>query len=259
LVRLGQRRADQPPDMHDPCDGQAPAFAEDGSLYYVMELLEGSDLQDVVGESGRLPVARVVHIWRQVCASLAEAHEVGLVHRDIKPANVFLCAYGRARDFVKVLDFGLVKVATPKGGSLTLAGAVTGTPAYMAPEQTVDSRDVDPRADVYAVAALAHFMLTGRLMFGDLAPAAYLAAHRTRDAPALADAGVEAPAALQRLLDACLAKDRDARPATMDAVADALDPIAEALPPWPPRTVIPAAAPGRTAAEPRSSRSADRQ
>ncbi|MBL4683205.1 MAG: serine/threonine protein kinase [Nannocystaceae bacterium] len=207
----------------------------DGSLYYVMELLEGSDLQRLVDGEGRQPVARVVHMCRQICASLAEAHEAGLVHRDIKPANIFVCTYGRERDFVKVLDFGLVKVAAPEQAGLTMVGAITGTPAYMAPEQTVDGRAVDGRADVYALGLLAHFMLTGRLIFGDLAPAAYLAAQRNRTPPRLEDAGVEVPSALQDLIGECLAKGRDDRPPTMDAVAERLEAIAAELPRWPPR------------------------
>ncbi len=204
--------------------------ANDGSLYYVMELLDGVDLQQLVDKHGPLDVPRAVHMCRQICASLAEAHEAGLVHRDIKPANIFVCTYGRQRDFIKVLDFGLVKVVAPDKAGLTVVGAITGTPAYMAPEQTVDGRDVDARADVYAVGVLLHFMLTGRLMFGDLAPAAYLAAHRDRPPPALADSGVQVPDALQSLMDVCLSKRRDDRPPNMDAVAERLEAIAQTLP-----------------------------
>lgn len=209
--------------------------APDGRLYYVMELLDGADLQTLVEHDGPLAAPRAVHLLRQICASLAEAHERGLVHRDIKPANIFVCTYGRETDFVKVLDFGLVKVAEPEKAGLTVVGAITGTPAYMAPEQTIDGRDVDARTDIYAVAVLAYFMFTGQLIFGDLPPATYLAAHRKRAHVPLAEAGVEVPARLQALLDACLAKDRDNRPTDMDAVAAELEAIAETLPPWPPR------------------------
>lgn len=209
--------------------------ADDGTLYYVMELLRGLDVQELVAQDGPLPAERAVYLLRQVCHSLAEAHARGMVHRDIKPANVFVCGYGREVDFVKVLDFGLVRVATAEQRGLTVAGAITGTPAFMAPEQAVDGRAVDARADVYAVGALACFMLTGRTLFGNRSPAAYLAALKTKPVPPLAELGIAGPPGLVSLLQACLARDLDRRPETMDTVEARLGEIAAELPRWPPR------------------------
>jgi tRNA A-37 threonylcarbamoyl transferase component Bud32 len=141
-------------------------IADDGTFYYVMELLEGVDLQVFVERFGPVPVARTVHLLKQLCESLAEAHDRGLIHRDIKPANVFVCRYGREVDFVKVLDFGLVKsierdlAATHL--NVTVAPAAQGTPAFMAPEQALGDRSVDGRSDIYAVGCLGYWLVTGR-------------------------------------------------------------------------------------------------
>src|SRR5919109_5270545 len=141
--------------------------AEDGTLYFVMELLEGLDLETLVRREGPLPEKRVIHILRQVCESLEEAHASGLVHRDIKPANIHVGRVGRRHDFVKVLDFGLVKsvVAEPGEDSMaTAAGLTPGTPAYMAPEMAL-GQPVDGRADIYALGCVAYFLLTGEMVF----------------------------------------------------------------------------------------------
>src|SRR5262249_61684478 len=123
--------------------------ANDGSFYYVMELLDGLDADTLVKRFGPLPAERVVHVLRQICHSLSEADSRGLVHRDIKPANIFLCRYGEEHDFVKVLDFGLVKaLGTPDGeedagtvSALTRENVVHGTPAFMAPEQILSKAE----------------------------------------------------------------------------------------------------------------------
>ena len=130
--------------------------ADDGSFYYVMELLDGRDMASLVAEFGPLPPARVIFLLQQVCHSLAEAHSRGLVHRDIKPANIFVCRMGLEHDFVKVLDFGLVQVTGPNPThdltqSLAALEGVVGTPAFMAPEMIVGSGKVDHRADIYAL------------------------------------------------------------------------------------------------------------
>ncbi|NUO51130.1 MAG: serine/threonine protein kinase, partial [Polyangiaceae bacterium] len=142
--------------------------AEGGTFYYVMELLDGVDLDRLVRETGPMPAARVIHVMRQVCKSLNEAHSLGLVHRDVKPANIFLCRYAEEQDFVKVLDFGLVK-SVDKGETkaepgMTNANAVLGTPTYMAPEMVLGGT-VDARADIYALGCVAYWLLTGRLVF----------------------------------------------------------------------------------------------
>src|SRR5258708_21435974 len=125
-----------------------------------MELLEGIDLETLVKEFGPQPPARVVEILRQVCQSLAEAHGEGLVHRDIKPTNIFLCRMGIQYDFIKVLDFGLVKAALGEGESrMTREGVTTGTPAYMAPEVVMASEQVDGRADLYGLGCVAYWLL----------------------------------------------------------------------------------------------------
>ena len=145
---------------------------DDGSFYYVMELLYGRDLESLVKEFGPLPHERVMYLLRQVCHSLAEAHARGMVHRDIKPANIFLCRMGLEFDFVKVLDFGLVQTRrhdpsprSPRRSST--ASKLIGTPAYMAPEMILGRDDVDRRADVYAIGCVAFYLLTGTRVFQD--------------------------------------------------------------------------------------------
>jgi len=145
---------------------------DDGSFYYVMELLSGRDLESLVREFGPLPPERAMFLLQQVCHSLAEAHERGLVHRDVKPANIFLCRMGRDFDYVKVLDFGLVQTrktdpATAVTETLATAHTLIGTPAYMAPEVILGRDDVDRRADVYALGCVAFYLLTGTRVFQD--------------------------------------------------------------------------------------------
>jgi serine/threonine-protein kinase len=156
--------------------------ADDGSFYYVMELLEGRDLESLVHEFGPLPPERVVFLLRQICHSLAEAHARGMVHRDIKPANIFLCRMGLEFDFVKVLDFGLVQTRTADPAAAVTETLVTaqhliGTPAYMAPEVILGRDDVDRRADVYAIGCVAFYLLTGTRVFQQGTPMQTLIDH----------------------------------------------------------------------------------
>ena len=135
--------------------------ARDGRFYYVMELLDGISLQTLVTTFGPQPAPRVVHILRQICRSLEEAHDQGLVHRDLKPSNVMICKVAQSHDFVKVLDFGLAKsVARADVTQLTLEGVTAGTPGYMAPEVAVGDGDVDARSDLYALGCVGYFLLT---------------------------------------------------------------------------------------------------
>ena len=144
---------------------------EDGSFYYVMELLDGRDLQTLVKQFGPLPHERAMYLVRQVCQSLAEAHARGMVHRDVKPANIFLCRMGLEFDFIKVLDFGLVKTREQDKATDVTVTPVTGqqqligTPAYMSPEMILGRPDVDRRADVYGIGCVAFYLLTGTHVF----------------------------------------------------------------------------------------------
>ncbi|MGH7560518.1 MAG: serine/threonine-protein kinase [Gemmatimonadales bacterium] len=189
---------------------------EDQSLYFVMELLEGMDLQQLVARHGAQPANRVIHILRQVCESLEEAHARGLVHRDIKPPNIFLGRLGLRHDFVKVLDFGLVKPVAGKGveQSLGTAADVTpGTPAYMAPE-IATSEQIDGRADLYALGCVAFFLLTGRVVFESTTVLQAVARHLSdTPSPPSQRAGHPVPAALDRIVLTLLAKQPEDRPA----------------------------------------------
>ena len=138
----------------------------DGVFYYAMELLDGVNLQELVRNEGPLPPGRVVHILRQVCSALCEAHGLGLVHRDIKPANVMLCERWATGDVVKVVDFGLVKEAAGKA-DVTTDKVVMGTPHYMSPEAIQTPDRVGPPSDLYAVGAMAYFLVTGQTLFAD--------------------------------------------------------------------------------------------
>jgi serine/threonine-protein kinase len=139
--------------------------AEDGTFYYVMEYLRGLSLDELVKRYGPLPAGRVVYLLRQACDALAEAHAAGLIHRDLKPANIFAARVGRRHDAAKLLDFGLVKDTAPGSAALTAPGTVSGTPQFMAPEQATASRDLDHRADLYALGGVADYLLTGRPPF----------------------------------------------------------------------------------------------
>ena len=207
--------------------------AEDRTLYFVMELLDGMDLETMVRRTGPLPAGRVIHVLRQVCDSLAEAHARGLVHRDIKPANIHCGRLGLRHDFVKVLDFGLVKPLQPEEGDEsqgTMAGMVAGTPAYMAPE-AARGDPLDGRADLYAVGCVGYFLLTGQVVFEAPNGLQVLARHlSTAPVPPSQRTELPVPAALEALLLTCLAKTPADRPSDADALATAL--AAVPVPPW---------------------------
>ena len=204
--------------------------ANDGTFYYVMELLDGFDLETLVKRFGPVPAERAIRMLTQVCHSLGEAHARGLIHRDIKPANVYVCRYGREVDFVKVLDFGMVK-SRRDGDSdetqLTGDHAIAGTPAYMAPEQVLGSRAVDGRADLYAVGCVAYWLVTGQLVFTGRTPMETMIQHaQAEPVPPSARTELEVPAALEQIILSCLCKNPDDRPASADALAEALAAIA---------------------------------
>ena len=196
---------------------------DDGTFYYVMEYLEGLSLSELVRRAGPLPPGRVIYLFRQVCAGLAEAHALGLVHRDLKPANVFVAVLGGESDVAKVLDFGLVKLTKdPGAAALTGEMTVSGTPLYMAPEQAVADRSLDARADIYALGAMMYFALTGQPPFTRESPFALMMAH-ARDPvvpPSQVHSGV--PEDLERVILRCLAKKPDERFPSVRALGEAL-------------------------------------
>ena len=202
--------------------------ARDGSFYYVMELLDGLDLETLVTRHGPVPPERAVHFLLQVCHSLMEAHEMGMVHRDIKPANMIACRLGPDVDFVKVLDFGLVKErrgARPDAGasaSLTHAGAAVGTPGYMAPEAALGV-EITPAADIYTLGCVAYFLLTGKLVF-EGSTAMELISHHVAAVPVAPSERTELPipAELEALVMACLSKAPADRPASMREIRERL-------------------------------------
>jgi serine/threonine-protein kinase len=197
---------------------------EDHTLYFVMELLEGMDLESMVKRHGPLPPARVVHILQQVCESLQEAHSRGLVHRDIKPANIHVGHVGIRDDFVKVLDFGLVKsVSASSEVSLgTAVGRTPGTPAYMAPEMAL-GETVDGRADIYALGCVAYYLLTGKLVFEAENTFQMVAKHlHHQPVPPSERGAVEIPRELEQIVLACISKDPNERPSSAAALAQSL-------------------------------------
>lgn len=184
-----------------------------GTFYYVMELLDGLDLEQLVERDGPLEHERVVHILKQTLDSLAEAHERGLVHRDIKPANIVVSKRGLHEDFVKVLDFGLVQASEHAPGQGD--GAVRGTPAYLAPEAITGEAPVDARADLYAVGCVAYWLLTGTTVFSAQTPT-HMAIQHAVEAPQSPSErlGKALPWELEQLVLDCLAKDPKDRPQT---------------------------------------------
>jgi serine/threonine-protein kinase len=188
----------------------------EGSFYYVMELLTGRDLESLIRDFGPMPADRATYLLRQVCHSLADAHVRGLVHRDIKPANIYSCRMGLDYDFVKVLDFGLVKFGDRRGRDqtlVTLDHRTTGTPAYMAPEVILGEADIDRRVDVYALGCVAYFLLTGQLVFeADTSMKMLLQHVQTPPVPPSERTELPIPRELDEFVLACLQKNPDDRP-----------------------------------------------
>jgi eukaryotic-like serine/threonine-protein kinase len=202
----------------------------------VMELLEGRDLKSLVQECGPVPAERAVHFLRAACDSLADAHHRGLIHRDVKPANIFTCRRGREFDFVKVLDFGLVKNVTDTGetlSQLTGTNTTSGTPGFMAPEMVTGEAIVDGRADIYALGCVGYWLLSGQLVFDGKSPMSIMVQHAKEDPPALSSrTEIEVPAQLESILRACLAKHPDDRPPSAEALGAMFDELAATLPAW---------------------------
>jgi serine/threonine-protein kinase len=200
-------------------------ITQTGTFFYVMELLNGLDLDELVTRFGPVSPARAVHFLRQICDSLGEAHEQNLIHRDIKPGNVYVCRYGRSVDFVKVLDFGLVKTDQGSGDSesmLTAQGSVRGTPAFIAPEQAL-GENIDARTDIYQIGCIAYWMLTGRLVFeGDTVIKTMIMHVQTPPERPSLRTEHPIPDELDHLVLRCLEKDPAKRPQTIDELSELL-------------------------------------
>ena len=204
---------------------------DDGTFYYVMELLDGFDLDTLVKTFGPVPPERAIHLLRQACDSLAEAHARGLIHRDIKPANIYVCRYGIEVDFVKLLDFGLVKSAGAMDagdGTLTAVGTIAGTPGYMSPEMAL-GKNVGPEADIYSLGCVGYWLLTGRPVFERDTPVELLIDHARTSPPSLSErSATPLPAGLEEILLACLEKEPSRRPESAAELAKRLEAISTA-------------------------------
>jgi len=197
---------------------------DDGYFYYAMEYLEGLSLAQLIEKHGRQPEGRVIHILQQVCASLAEAHGRGLIHRDIKPQNIFLTCRGGIPDFVKVLDFGLIKSLDAKGQlELTAPNSPLGTPLYMSPEAVNNPNAVDARSDIYSLGGVGYELLTGETVFNGLSLGEVLL-KQVREQPEPPSARLKHPVSpdLEDLLLRCLAKDPKGRPQNVEVLGEAL-------------------------------------
>lgn len=180
---------------------------EDGTFYYVMEYLPGLSLADLVKEYGPMPPARVVHLLRQTCQALREAHDIGLIHRDIKPANIFAAKRGGVHDVAKLLDFGLVKRTKETGNvEVSQQGTSCGSPLYMSPEQAGAVEDSDARSDIYSLGATAYFLLTGRTPFEGKNPLQIMIAHARDPVVPPSQFQPDIPPALEQIVLRCLAK-----------------------------------------------------
>lgn len=223
---------------------------QDGSFFFVMELLDGLDLAQLVKEHGPQPAARVISILAQACGSLAEAHDAGLLHRDIKPANLYLCRAADEVDIVKLLDFGIahnvaepveqrvekaIELVSPMPGTpgttgqtdrLTVEGSVIGTPGYIPPEQAIGA-PLDARGDLYALGCVAWWLLTGGEVYPGVASDDLIRTHVNEPIPDLrAVVRSWLPAELEQLIVQCLAKSPEDRPRDARALAAALTAIA---------------------------------
>lgn len=189
---------------------------EEGVFYYAMEFLDGLNLAQLLKLTSPVPVGRVIFILKQVCESLHEAHQLGLVHRDIKPQNVMLCSRGGELDVVKVLDFGLVKHIDPSDAA-TVSTVLAGTPRYMAPERFLNPKAADPRSDIYSIGAVTYNLLTGSDIFpGD--ESTDILYHMVNTVPERPSLLIRShlPADFDQLVIDCLAKDPDSRPSSVE-------------------------------------------
>jgi serine/threonine-protein kinase len=196
---------------------------DDGTFYYVMEYLPGLNLEEMLQRFGPLPPERVVHLLRQTCQGLREAHGIGLIHRDIKPGNIFAAQRGAIHDVAKLLDFGLVKPLTDVNSArLTADGAISGTPLYMSPEQARGVDTIDSRSDIYSLGAVGYALLTGRPPFEGTSPLDVLVAHARDEVTPPVAIRPEVPADLNDVILRCLAKSPDDRFQDAESLEQAL-------------------------------------
>jgi serine/threonine-protein kinase len=227
LVRRFEREAQATAELHSQHSIRLYDFgiAEDGAFFYVMELLDGLNMRTFVERFGPQPADRVVSLLLQACDSLWDAHMSGLIHRDIKPANLYVCRYGHEVDFVKVLDFGLVKHsdgADAQESGLTRAGVITGTPAFMAPEAARDGQ-VDVRSDIYSLGCVAYWLLTGQIVFEKDTPVQTVLAHcQDKPVPPSERTEIAIPSTLEAIIMSCLEKDPARRPQTASDLQQSL-------------------------------------
>ena len=227
LVRRFEREANVTAGLRSPHTVQLYDFGvnDTGSFYYVMEYLDGLDLHRLVTRFGPQVAERVVTLMRQACRSLAEAHERGLVHRDIKPANLFVTRLGTEFDYLKVLDFGVVKEQQSSQDATMLSnqGMVQGTPAFMPPEIVMGEARIDGRADLYSLACTAYWALTAHTIFDATTPAQMLLQHvQARPIPPSKRSELSIPKQLEAILMMCLEKDPGKRPASALQLDDEL-------------------------------------
>jgi serine/threonine-protein kinase len=202
---------------------------DDGTFFYVMEYLPGLSLEDLLERHGPLPAERVVHLLRQTCQALREAHGIGLIHRDIKPGNVFAAQRGGLYDVAKLLDFGLVKPLTEAASTrLTQDGAISGTPLFMSPEQARSLGNVDGRSDIYSLGAVGYALLTGRPPFESTNPMEVIVAHIRDEVSPPSRHQPDVPADLEQVILRCLAKSPEDRFQDVDALEQALADCASA-------------------------------
>lgn len=204
---------------------------EEGVFFYAMEFLPGMDLAELVEQHGPLPPERAIHLLRQVCQALREAHGIGFVHRDIKPGNIFAAQRGGLYDVAKVLDFGLVKSTGPlEESQLTLDGALTGSPLYMSPEQASGDSEPDARSDIYSLGAVAYYLLTGRPPFDGSNPMKVIIAHARDQVLPPSKHRPEISREFEQIIIRCLAKAPHERFSSVQSLDEALAQCERAAP-----------------------------
>ncbi|MCA9215142.1 MAG: serine/threonine protein kinase [Planctomycetales bacterium] len=206
--------------------------SDDGTFFYVMEYLPGMNLQELVDQHGPMPAGRAAWFVTQVCDALAEAHEQDLIHRDIKPANIFAAERGGIFDVAKLLDFGLVKpLLDEESAAVSMDGTITGSPLYMAPEQATQDTEPDCRSDIYALGAVAYYLVTGQPPFNEDKPLKALMAHAQKHVTPPAELAPELPSDFEAVILRCLSKSPSDRFQTVQELQQAIDDCYQ-LPSW---------------------------